>query len=243
MVGVAVFTPVAVALRHGHPTIEGVLGFFIIAAIAVLVLALREAVKRRFRSPGEFQRRLTVFVVLEGTVTLGLVGALGVIAGRLWFVAILVIPAAIGDVLVRRRGYPNPLGGELAGIGSISLVVPAGAVVLSVGDTASAAILWALFVGFHVEGVLRVKAAIRSPRLDVAWPNYVSIAIHAVGVLLTGAGFVKGLVGPAAPILFAGATTWAAWQATGEAHPDVPKMGRRERLFSILFVVGAPWLL
>lgn len=243
MVGVAVFTPVAVALRQGNPTIEGVLGFLIIAAIAVLVLGLREAVKRRFRSPPDFQRRLTYFAVVEGMGILVLVGALGVIAGRQWLVAVLVIPAAIGDVLVRRRGYPVPWGGELAGIVAISLVVPAGTVLLSVGDIASGVVLWALFVGFHVEGVLRVKAALRSPHLDVAWPNYVSIAIHAIGVVLTGAGFVWGRLGPAAPILFAGATIWAAWQATGQEHPDVPKMGRRERLFSIFFVVGAPWLL
>ncbi|MFB6266738.1 MAG: YwiC-like family protein [Halodesulfurarchaeum sp.] len=244
MLAVALLTPLGVGFGRGMAvSARTLLAYLCFTLLATGVLFFREAVRRRLRVPAEFQRSLTMVALLEAVVIVLLVGVLVVLQGQTWVAGVLVLPGVLGDVWIRRRGYPIPMGGEIAGVLALSLAVPVGTIVLGMAPIPAGIPLYGLFVGFHALGLVRVKTARNRDadwyRLGVA----LDIGGHGIGVLLAGATWFLGWTGVASPLIFLAALGWAVWLVLREEAPPVRTLGKRERALSLLFVLGGPWLL
>ncbi|MFB6132764.1 MAG: YwiC-like family protein [Halanaeroarchaeum sp.] len=244
MLAVALLTPLSVGYGRGWDVSEHtLLAYLCFTLLAAGILFFREAVRRRLRVPSEFQRSLTAVSLVEGAVILLLVGVLVVLQGRAWIGGLLIIPGVLGDVWIRRDGYPIPMGGEMAGVLALSLAVPVGAMVLGMSFTPAGILLYGLFVGFHALGLVRVKTA---RNRDADWYREgiaFDMGSHGIVALIVGIAWFVGWTGIAAPLIFLAALGWAVWLVLREKALPVRTLGKRERALSLLFVLGGPWLL
>ena len=239
MLGVALTAPLVIALVRSVPDTGQLLGYGLLVLLAVTTLFFREAVRRRLRArPGE-HGRLRRIAVVEAVVLLSLVFALVALAGRWWALGVFVIPAVLGDVWIRRRGWPIPLGGELSGVIALSLAVPAGALLLGVGIEAIL-VVWSLYVVHHVAGVLRVQLAIG--RNDLGRRRALGVLFHAfIALLMTGL-WMWGYVGPGAPLVFVAGAGRAGFLSKQEETTQLKTVGKWEGILSTIFVLAAPWI-
>lgn len=244
MYGVAVLLPVTVAIgRPAGLDLPSLLAYVLFALLGVGVLGFREAVQRRLRAPAQHQQRFTVFALVEALGLFLIVGALVVLEGQLWGVAIIVIPAVLMDVAIRRRGMPIPLWDELTGILSISLAVPVGSVILELGGYDMIALLYGIFVAFHVLGLVRVKTALSRDSARYRTVLGVGLGIHLVFLVAAGAGWWVGATGVSTPLVFLASLGRGAWLAAQDEPPAVRRLGRGERAFSVILLLGGPLLL
>ena len=241
MLTAGVLTPLAVVVARGMPD-DGMLWAFVaFVVLAVLALLFREALRRRgIRDAPAARRRLLFFAVVEAVAILFVAVGLALQVGPVWILAAAAVPAVVLDLWVRKTGWPVPLGGELSGLCALSVVVPAGAVLLGL-DSRTAGLLWLLFLAFHVGSVIRVQSLLSATGRRGELFRRASLSYHGVALLAVTAGWYGGPLGLGAPVAFAvaGGRTLVAG---GEATPALKTVGRREGLLSTLFVVTAPWL-
>ena len=236
-----VLIPVAVVVARGLPADGRPGGFVAFVALAVLSLLFREALRRRaLREDSAARRRLLLFATVEAAAILLVAVGLSLSIGAWWLLAAAAIPAVVVDVRVRRTGWPVPLGGELTGLAALSVVVPAGGVLLGL-DSRTAGLLWLLYLFFHVGSVIRVQSLLSATGPRGQLFRRASLSYHGLALLSVTAGWYGGLLGPGAPVVFAVAAG-RTWVAGGDATPALKTVGRREGLLSTLFVVSAPWL-
>lgn len=249
----AVLTPLAASLVRADPAVSVLGQYLLLVAFVFVTLLFREASKRLVSRGGLWRvrgndgptiRRLRGFVLAEGVSIVALAGLLSVVAGPIWLLGVLAIPLVAADLAIRRRGWPVPFGGELSGVATLSLVVPAGATLLDVGGTVDVLLLWVLFGAFHVGSVLRVGMVLTTDGGSVSRAHlFAGLVYHGVLVVAVTAAWVVNLVGPVAPVLFAVAGLGAAWSTARRNEPvEFKTLGRDEGVLSTLFVLGVPWL-
>ncbi|AUX10373.1 hypothetical protein AArcSl_2758 [Halalkaliarchaeum desulfuricum] len=241
MLTAGVLTPIAVVVARGLPA-DGRLGAFAaFVVLAILALLFREALRRRgMREDPAVRRRLLVIATVEAAAILLVAGGLAIQVAPVWILATAAVPAVVLDVRVRNTGWPIPLGGELSGLAALSVVVPAGSVLLGL-ESRTAGLLWLLFLAFHVGSVIRVQSLLSATGPREALFRRASLSYHGLALLAVTAGWYTGPLGLGAPVVFAvaGGRTWVAG---GDATPALKTVGRREGLLSTLFVASAPWL-
>ena len=241
MLTAGVLTPLAVVVARGMPA-DGMLGQFVaFVVLAVLALLFREALRRRgMRDAAADRRRLLLIAVVEAGVILFVAGGLAIQVGPAWILAGTAVPAVVLDVRVRKRGWPIPLGGELSGLFALSVVVPAGGLLLGL-DSRTAGLLWLLFLAFHVGSVIRVQSLLSATGRRGQLFRRASLSYHGIALLAVTAGWYGGPLGLGAPVAFAvaGGRTLVAG---GDERPALKAVGRREGLLSTVFVASAPWL-
>lgn len=243
MLTAAVLTPIAVVAARGVPTEGRPAQFGLFVALAVLALLFRETLRRLelHEEPARRRRLRRIATVEAGAIGLLALG-LGILAGPWWLLGAVAIPAVVADVRVRRRGWPVPLGGELSGVAALSVAVPAGALSLGLDGIETAALLWLLYLAFHVGSVLRVQSRLSGTKNRKSTVERVNLAYHGTALIFAGAGWYVGSLGSSAPLLFALATVQTATDHGG-GPVELKRIGRTEGVLSSLFVLGAPWLL
>lgn len=241
MLTAALATPLAVGVVRFSPGADQLGSFAVLVGIAVAALWLRTAVDRySLRRPvAGLYHPIAGIVILESAVVLVLSLALGWLAGWLWVATAAVIPAVVLERWIGGRGWPVPIGGELAGVTALSMAVPTGTVLLG-GATGQVVSLWALFFAFHLLSVLRVRVSLSSA--VGKQPSYRTLRIGH-GVLVAGLvlGWMQGIVGIAAPIVFAVALVRAVRLSPGGGD-TLKDLGRTEGTLSVGFVLLSPWL-
>lgn len=194
MTGAAVLTPLSVAIARSELDGTAAIGYLLLFALVVTTLLLYEAATRRGReNPDRRDRSLRRFLLAEAGAIVLLAGGLAWLAGPIWLLAVLVVPAVPLNVRLRQRGSPVPFGNELVGVLGISAIVPAGSVLLGIGSTAEILLLWALFAAFHVGSVIRVGVVLATDGGIVARRHVLAgIGYHAVVFVAVAIAWLAG---------------------------------------------------
>lgn len=245
MTAAALLTPLAVVVSSGGPGLLQLAPYAAFVALIAGALLLREAIKRRRRTNDAIvRRRLTAVAAGETVAIVALSGVLVLLSGPAWILGVVLVPLVVVDLRLRNHGWPIPMGGELSGVFGISLLVPAAATLLEVGDPFLIGGLWLVFLAFHVGSVLRVAMSLPG-RSAVSTRGLltVGLAYHGVFIVLAALAWLEGWAGLATPLVFAAAVVRVGQLvARGDGPVELRALGRAEGTLSVLFVLAAPWL-
>lgn len=278
MASAAALTPLSVGIVRSTLDAMAFVTYAVFLAIVLCTLLFHEVADRRLRARFGAQsgrdtdtdapagsptggsmgtartddRPVGSFFIAEAAALIVLSGILAWIAGTIWLLAILVIPAVLLNVRIRKRGWPVPFGGELTGVGALSIVVPAGGVLAGISGFHEILLLWALFTAFHLGSVIRVGMVLATDGGIVKRAHVIGgLSYHALTVVvLTGiwavatVGTISPVVGIAAPIVFAAAFVRSLQSASMRGRSvEFKTLGRAEGVLSFFFVLGAPWMI
>ncbi|MFB6114176.1 MAG: YwiC-like family protein [Halodesulfurarchaeum sp.] len=241
LVSASLLSPLVVVMRRTLEWIGQLPEYGLLVAIALGVLFFREAFRRWWGSASRGREALTPVVAGEALFLLLVSSGLLLLAGAEWAIASLVLPAAISDIAVRRRGgWPFPMGNEVAGVLSLSLAIPAGAVLLGL-DTEWTIVLWGLYLCFQVGGLLRVRTALRQGGQAARDAAITGVGYHLLLAIGSVIGWHLEILGPGAVVAFGIALGYTLWRASFEASPARKSLGQAEAVLSTVFVLAAPW--
>lgn len=242
MSAAALVTPLVVAVGIDRPDATAALSYALLVAIAATALLFREALQRRRRASGAMRSWLTRVASVEALGLVAFAVALAWLAGPIWAGALALLPLVVVDLHMRRRGTSVPLAGELAGVSAISLAVPAGLLVLEVGTLPEVALLWILFLAFHVGSVIRVQMTLSAnANGSGTGPLIAGLGYHGAFLALAIGAWYAGSAGVGAPLAFLAGVLRAGWTVRPvEDGISLKALGRAEGLLSTLFVLCAP---
>lgn len=246
MTAAALSTPLFVVAIAGLPGGASPAAYASFVGLVAVTLLFRAALKRRDQAadPSE-RRRLFEITAVEAAGVVGLSGVLAVLSNPIWIAGALLVPLVAAELHLGRRNWPVPFGRELSGVFAISLAVPAGSVLLGLGEPRSIAGLWLFFLAFHVGSVLRVGMVLpQGPESASRGLLVCGLGYHGVLVVLAGAAWFAGWSGLVAPLVFLAGAAWAGRSVLfADGRPELKTLGRAEGTLSLLFVLAAPWLL
>lgn len=212
--------------------------------LITMTALLREAMKRRhLETDASDRRRLTKIATLEGSTVIALAVLLGLIAGPIWIVGVLLIPVVGLELHLENREYPVPYGRELAGVSGISFVIPASAILLGIDSLWAVVGLWGLFLAFHFGSVFRVVMVLSTDSGTETRRLRFGVFGYHSAIIVIGIGvWIAELTGVVVPLLFlTGGIRAVNVVRRAQTRSGLKSHGRIEGMLSILFVLSTPW--
>ncbi|MFQ3293320.1 MAG: hypothetical protein ACI9PP_002253 [Halobacteriales archaeon] len=241
---VGLLTPVSLAIAAGVNWTISVLGSYLLfVTLAVGTMLYRAAVRRYRLADGPRKRYYATYGAVEGTVVVLAIAGLVALQGPEWGVALVALPGVVAELRYRGQGSSVPLLDVVMGVLGLSVLVPAGALIVGIEARSAVASLFVLFAAYHVLATYRVKTVMKRSRERSDTSTTRWLMPFVVVLLVVVAGWSLDVLGVAAPILFLVSTVRTGKLAAASESPSTKRLGRSEAFLSLLFVLGAPWLL
>lgn len=236
---VALLTPPSVSFGTGISlSPSNGIAYLLFAGIAGGALFFREAICQYLLvRPGETPW-VGLVAVVEGTVLLILIGGLTLVKTPTWWFLGAVIPGVAIEAFRSHGRDRKALSKAGIGVFVLALVVPVGMVLLGFTDPRTIALVFGLFVGYHILAILRVGAVVEG----VGAIRAVGLFVPIAAVVLAVAGFSLSILGLGAPIVFGLSGLRSGHLERTAGSPSFKRLGQSEALLSVVFVLSGPWL-
>lgn len=237
---VALATPLSIGIGAETPVASSFApAYLLFGGIAAGTMLFREVTRQILLADSAERRRYGSIAALEAVGIIGLAGGLMALEGTGWGLLLLLpIGGAIEAWLTRDR-RSKPLLKAGTGVLVIGGLVPAGLFLLDLTAPETLFLAYGLFFGYHLLAVLRVGAAVAA----VGAVPAIALLVPVLVVLLTIGGYLTGVLGIGAPIVFCLSALRSGQLERRTERPSLKRLGQAEAMLSLAFVLAGPFLL